>query len=98
MLMVLAIVVSRRQRSAAAEGMYNESLIEKQKMSFDSSEFATSTVGSQTLPSRPRSTVPSRQMSQTTRSERPPTYYSTGDSSLLTVDEKDEKMGSFGYV
>lgn len=68
------------------------------KPSFDSSEISFGTVGDQTLPSRTQSTMLSRQQSQAQRSERPPTYYSTGDDSLLTVDEKDEKDGKFGYV
>lgn len=59
-----------------------------------SSELQASSVGEETLPSRPRSTVPSRQLSMANHSTRPPTYYSSGDDSLLTVDEKDEKVGS----
>ena len=103
--MVFAIVALRRQRGQAFPAeTYQKSLIQEGKPSFESSEFAVSSIGDQTLPSRPRSTVPSRQLSKysklsmTTRSERPPTYYSNGDDSLLTVDEKDQTRGSVGYV
>lgn len=97
--MILALVALRRQRKIALNESHQQSLIaEKEKASFDSSEISFGSVGDQTLPSRPRSLVPSRQLSLAQHSTRPPTYYSNGDDSLLTVDEKDETRGSVGYV
>lgn len=95
--MIIAIVVLRRQRNAPVEAIAYRKNIEDDRYSFDSSRFGTSTIGDQTLPSAPRSTMPSR-VTSTHRSTRPPTYYSSGDDSLLTVAEKDEKDGSVGYA
>lgn len=97
-IMITAVVTLRRQRNAPAETEeYYRKNIEDDRYSFDSSRFGTSTIGDQTLPSAPRSTMPSR-VTSTHRSTRPPTYYSSGDDSLLTVAEKDEKDGTFGYA
>lgn len=93
------MVLRRRNIATPDEGTYERTLVQQPaKPSFESSEISFGTVGDQTLPSRTQSKAMSRQLSQAQRSERPPTYYSTGDESLLTVDEKDEKDRNFGYV
>lgn len=113
--MIIALLSLRRSRKAAAAttsaARKSVSMVEMGKPSSEYSELGVSSysemgpssIGEETLPSRPRSTAPSRQLSMANHSTRPPTYYSSGDDSLLVVDEKDEferaeKGRSVGYA
>lgn len=92
-LMFFSIRTHRRHRSI----LRPTTTATANKPSFESSEIATSSIGEQTLSSRPLSMAPSRHLSQNERSTRPPTYYSSADESLLTVSEKSGK-GVVGYA
>lgn len=110
MLTVLALLRLRRRRQTASANHKSLHLVELGRTSLKDyselsaslySELEPSSIGEETLPSRPRSTVPSREVSMAMHSPRPPTYYSSGENSLLTVEEKSDKekeRGSLGYA
>lgn len=89
---VFAILALRRQRKTEPS-LYRKDIslcdTESRPQSLQFSEMDGTAYTAQTLPSRPATVVPSRQISLAARSTRPPTYYSSGDESLLVVDEKD---------
>ena len=111
----MAILALRRQRKAAitttTELAHRQtpSAVEMGKASSEYSELGTSSIGEETLPSRPMSVALSRELSVLNYS-RPPNYPGgSGEDSLLTVHEKDGKdregessgeegKGSVGYA